>query len=828
MGSWVTIFGREFKAYFNSPIAYVYMIVFLLMTAGLFMSTFFLAGVAGMRGYFAVLPLFLTIFIPCLTMRLWAEERKLGTISLLLSFPVRSGALVWGKFAGALVFFLMTLACTLTVPVVIALAGNPDWGSILAGYLGAVLVGGLFLSVGMFISALVKDQIVAFILSILVCFAMAMLGLDFVAAFLDGWVGGLGQVLQKSLGVTRHTAAFERGVIDLGGVLFFLSFSAVLLVLNAFTLDTRIKLRSTSRFYVAVVLLVGVGILLNLVLSDVRLKRIDLTEGRLYTVSPATERILARLQTPVEVNYYVTEKEKMPSVLKNLRQDVEDKLSDLGRLSPNFRYRIHNPLADESKLDELEQKGIAPFQARTIEQDSFGIQRVYSAISITYLDRKTEVLPQVVPQNLGTLEYDLVSKIYRMTLEQSPRISMLAPMETEDLRYSDPRMRQLLMQLGQTPPQMQDHYRGIMQALRMEGYQVNRISLSENEPLVRDTATLIVIEPKELNDRQLFEVQRFLAQGGNVIVSAQSHEYTYAPVGGAGISVTPVPTPGSVNRLIEPYGVRVDPGILMDEQMEILNVQVPRRIGGVFNAMVSTPVKLPIQLRLGERDLNRTDPMTNRIGALLYLWGSSLVVNRDVFEKLGLRWDVLAESSPLSWTIEGRDEALGPEDLLPPATAGRGPKVLAVKLEGRFPDLHAGKPAPPWPGEESSPDSEAPPQGEAETAAPVDGEPGRLVIVGCSKMFSDSVIGAMDNRLFFQNLVDGVTLSEDLIGIRTKGQTIRLLEDLTAGRKLAYRFLAVALVPLLLAGAGVGRFVIRRRRRERYERNLAASIRETP
>jgi len=824
MNNFGTILKREFSSYFNSPIGYIYIIVFLLITAGLYMSTFFLVGQANMRGYFAVMPLFLSVFIPAITMRLWAEERKLGTISLLLSFPIRSGALVLGKFAAALLFYLTALACTVTIPIVLGLVGNPDWGPVLVGYFGSALMGCLFLAIGMFVSALFKDQIAAFILSILICFGMSMLGAEFVAAFIDGWVGGLGTALQKALGVLNHASDFERGVVDWGNVFFFLSFTAILLVLNTFTLDSKIKLRSTGRFYVSVVFLLGIGFVLNLIVSDMRLGRLDFTEGQIYTVSPATARILSKLQVPVEVNYYVSEKGKMPSALKDIRRDVEDKLSDLARLSSNFTYHVYNPLADAGKLEDLEKKGIVPFQARSIERDSLDIKQVYSAISITYLDKQTEVLPQIVPQNLGALEYELVSNIYRMTLENIPRLTMVAHIETADPRYNDPRMRSLLMKLGQAPPEMRDDYQGGMQLLRKEGYQVSRVALTKEEPMLNDTNTLLVIEPQTLNDRQIYEIQRFLAQGGNVIVAAQPYTFNYSPTRGGDLEIQPVQAPAAVNKLLEPYGVQLDSDILLDEEMEILNVTVPKRIGGLFNAMVSMPVKAPVQIRIPAAGLNPDTSITNRIGALLYLWGGALKLQQSVLDQQQIKLVTLAESSSASWTIPFQQAPLGPEDMSPGDRKTMGPKPLAVYLEGQFPDTFEGKDVPPWPKAHTPDAPQAAEDEEKPGPAPaIEKKPGHLIVVGCSQMFTNNALGALDNRLFFQNMADGLTLSEDLIGIRAKSQSVRYIENVTAGENLFYRFLAVALVPLALAIMGISRFAMRRRRRERYEKSIASS-----
>jgi len=814
-----TIFKREFSAYFNSPIAYIYIIVFLLITSGLFMATFFLLERADMRSYFSLLSLILAVFIPAITMRLWAEERNLGTLSLLLSLPLKSHILVLGKFTAAVAFYLISLVCTAAIPLVLALTGSPDWGPIITGYLGTVLIGCLFLAVGIFISGLFKDQIVAFILSILACFAMTLLGHDFTAAFIDGWVGGLGQMLQKGLGVSYHFTAFERGLIDVNDVIFFLSFTIILLVLNGFTLDSKIKLRSPKRFYIATVFLLAIGFTLNLVVSDLRLGRADLTDGRIYTISPATVRILSKLQVPVEVNYYVSEEDKMPSAMKSIRRDVEDKLLDLGRLSPNFKYHIYNPAADADKLDDLAKKGIVPFQAQSIERDSLDIKRIYSAVSITYLDKKTEVIPQVVPQNLGDLEYQIISNIYRMTLETSPNVSMLAPIEAADPRFKDPRMRQMLMQMGQTPPEMQDNFQQTMQILRQEGYQVNRISLSEAEPLPADTQTLVVLQPDELNPRQIFEIQRFLAKGGRVLVAAQSYHFSFAPTQQGDLQVTPQKFPENVNQLLEPFGVQLDSSILMAENPEILNISMPRKIGGLFNAMVSMPLKLPMQIKLTAADLNPDVSMTNRISSLLYLWGCALDIDPKAAGQQQLQINHLAELGPTSWTIPFKTAALTSEDLRPKKDQKKS-HALAVQLTGQFPDTFEGKDIPPWPQEEPKPGEDpARPDKPAPGKAPaIDKKPGKLILVGCSQMFADNAIGALDNGLFFQNMVDGLTLTEDLIGIRTKSQPVRLIEPLSAGQKLFYRFVAIGLAPLILAIIGTTRFMLRKRRREQYEK----------
>jgi ABC-2 type transport system permease protein len=234
-----TIFRREFAAYFNSPIAYIFIIVFLALNCGLFMTPFFLQGQADMRDFFGNLPLFLIFFIPALSMRLWAEDKRTGTFELLMTLPMRSAEVMLGKYLAAMAFFLVALAGTLPIPIMIHVLGNPDGGAIVSGYLGAILLGALYMSVGIFASGLLRDQISAFILGMLACFVLFMMGIPAVAATIDGWFAGLGSFLQQHLGLMSHYQSLQRGVLDLGDLAYFLALTAAFLALNTLWLEGR-------------------------------------------------------------------------------------------------------------------------------------------------------------------------------------------------------------------------------------------------------------------------------------------------------------------------------------------------------------------------------------------------------------------------------------------------------------------------------------------------------------------------------------------------------------------------------------------------------------
>ena len=170
------VFSRELSAYFDSPIAYIYAAVFLVLSCTTFMNSFFLDAVVDMSAYFEVLPFLLIPFIPAITMRAWAEEHAQHTFEMLMTLPLHPAQIVVGKYAAALAFYSTVLLGSLPIVIMLVFLGQPDLGMIAASYLGAVLLGAFFLSFGLFASGLTRDQIVAFVLATLIGFAFVLSG----------------------------------------------------------------------------------------------------------------------------------------------------------------------------------------------------------------------------------------------------------------------------------------------------------------------------------------------------------------------------------------------------------------------------------------------------------------------------------------------------------------------------------------------------------------------------------------------------------------------------------------------------------------------------
>jgi ABC-2 type transport system permease protein len=237
-GVW-EVFMREMAGYFDSNIAYVYTIAFTLLANSQFMDDFFLTGTVEMASFFHRLPFLLVFFLPAITMRLWAEEKKTRTVELLLTLPILPVQAVLGKYLAALGLFLAFLVGTLPIPVMLMVLGSPDLGTIISGYLGLTLLAGLFLTLGMFFSALSADQIVAFVLSAVAGLILVLTGDDRVVAILDGLSPALsiGTLLYENLSVIPPYETMVRGLIGLEQLAYFVLLSLLFIWLNVRVLE---------------------------------------------------------------------------------------------------------------------------------------------------------------------------------------------------------------------------------------------------------------------------------------------------------------------------------------------------------------------------------------------------------------------------------------------------------------------------------------------------------------------------------------------------------------------------------------------------------------
>lgn len=828
----LTIFRRELAAYFNSAVAYIFIIVFVLMNGGLFMSQFFLIGQADMRPFFLTMPFLLCVFLPAVTMRQWAEEKRGNTLELLLTFPMAPQQLVLGKFAASFVFYAAALAATFPVPVMLKFLGTPDMGVIYGGYFGALLLGAFFLSCGLFISGLVQDQIVAFILAMVTCFGFYLAGMNFFSLSIDGWLPGLGTFLAKFVGCADHFETFAKGVFDLRNVVYFVVGTALFLLLNGFWLEGRMRPRAKVIFSAAAVLSAGIFLFSNWALAGAALARFDWTEARLYTVSKATRTILAGLKAPVTAKLYISPVEKMPAGMKTLEQDITGKLEEFRIASQGrFQYRVFSMEADrlqeqdhgeggaETLEKQVQAKGIQPFQVQSIESDEVGVRLIYAALSLSYKEKPEDVLPQLMPESLSNLEYMVISKIYRMTLPEMKPIAVAAPFEEASI---DPAMAALLAQLGggNLPERYRnDRYELIEAALGSEGYTAQRISFDADPAIPEGTRTLVILEPQNFSDRQNYELGRFLAGGGSVLLAVQNYEYDY-DVSQGGLRITGRSKNPGIQELLSAWGLEVDKDILVDAQSETVSIPGGAQMGPFS---VPVPVKAPIQAVVRPEQMNQSVSISSRLPSLFYLWGSALKVDEEKLKSTGLSVTELFHSSRESWTVPFSEGVLTDSSFARSGALRKGPLPLAVMVQGIFPDPNAGKPAPAW-----NPESAAQTQ-DGEIAAPapvpatppaVTAAPGKLVLIGAATPFQRQLIQAGGHGALFLNTVDVLTLGDELVEIRSKQTTDTTLGKIPTSEKLGWRLFVTLFMPVLIAAAGALRMGLRSFAKKRYLKTL--------
>jgi ABC-2 type transport system permease protein len=231
----LVIAGKEFRAYFSSVIAYIFITLFLAVSGWLFMQSFFLLGQASLRSFFGLLPWLFLVFVPAVSMRLWAEEKKLKTIELLMTYPVRDSEVVLGKFLAAFAFLGVALFLSFPLALTAAYVGDPDWGAIFGGYLGALLLGAAYLAIGLFVSSLTENQIVAFLISVVGCFGLYIIGEDFVLFRVPEVMVGF--LAYLSLGT--HFESIGRGVLDTRDLLYYTSLIGFFLFLNVRSVESR-------------------------------------------------------------------------------------------------------------------------------------------------------------------------------------------------------------------------------------------------------------------------------------------------------------------------------------------------------------------------------------------------------------------------------------------------------------------------------------------------------------------------------------------------------------------------------------------------------------
>ncbi len=588
-----SLFKKELASFFSSLTGYLTIVVFLVLTGlmlWVFKSDFNILdyGYAGMDGLFIIGPFLYLFLIPAITMRMIAEEKRNGTMELLLTKPIGEMTLIWAKFLAGVVLVAISLLPTLVGYFsVVALGdpvGNVDSGSVAGSYLGLLLLGAAFVAIGLFASSLTNNQIVAFILAALMC---AFMHLGFEAICRMGFLGSAEYVVRQ-LGMSYHYDSISRGVVDSRDVIYFASVTAV------FMMATRIVLQSGKwhgwknkkdlRRGHWIELTAGILIVIFVnVIGYYVFGRLDLTSERRYTLSKSTKSLLKKIDEPLLYRVYL--EGELPSDFKRLQNETKEMLNQFRAYNKNVQYEFVDPNSFEDPKErqvfyqKLAQKGIQPTQIQVNTATGYSQQVLIPAADVIYKGSETSIQllqsqkyvdqVQLLNNSIQSLEYVLSNGIRALSRGERPTVAFLRGHGELEL----PNLSDMIGSLW-------EYY--TLDTARMDG-NINSLTVRSVNPKdstyrFRNKYDLIIIAKPTLpfSDKDLFILDQYVMYGGRLLWLVDALDADMDSLAHAGQAVA-TRLPLNVDEMLFTYGVRVNPDLVMDIRCR----PVPMKVGMV-------------------------------------------------------------------------------------------------------------------------------------------------------------------------------------------------------------------------------------------------------
>jgi ABC-2 type transport system permease protein len=385
---------KELTLFFASPVAWLFLISFAAVTLFTFFwgSSFFARNVADVRPLFEWLPILLIFLCSAMTMRMWSEERRTGTLEHVLTQPQPLWQFVLGKFQACLALLAIALAVTLPLPITVALLANLDWGPVLAAYLATLLLGASYLAIGLFVSARSDNPIVALIGSVALCTLLYLPGTALITGFFSTATGEW----LRLLGSGARFESIARGVVDLRDLAYYLSLTAIFLTLNIYSLQRQRWVSNGAEHHAArhhrlwalvTLLVVANSVALNLWLHRINAARVDVTQGSIYSISDATRQYLSQLQEPLLIRGYFSA--QTHPLLAPLVPQLRDLIREYGVAGGDkVRIEFVDPVEDPALEQEANEKyGIRATPFQVADRYSAAVVNSYFDVLIRYGDQ---------------------------------------------------------------------------------------------------------------------------------------------------------------------------------------------------------------------------------------------------------------------------------------------------------------------------------------------------------------------------------------------------------------------------------------------------------
>lgn len=786
------IAAKETTLFFASPVAYLFLGCFLAVTLFVvfWVETFFARNIADLRPMFEGMPLLLAALCSSLTMRMWSEERRSGTLEHVLTQPVPIWLFVLGKFAGCLSLLATALLATLPLPATVSLLADLDWGPVGAGYLAALLLGAAYLAVGLWVSARTPNPMVSLLGSLTICFALYGLG----SRLLTGLVSDQTAEILRQFGSGSRFEAIARGVIDFGDLAYYGALVVLFLTLNGYTLE-RERWSGVSgprhrRWRAATCLLVAGALVvcLGAGLGTTRLPHWDVTDNGRFSLSGPTRDYLARLPEPLLIRGYFSA--RTHPLLAPLVPALKDLITEYGvaggsRVKVEFVDPLDSPEVEEEASRMYGIKPM-PFQVADRYQASI-VSSYFSVLLKSGSDFKVLELQDFVQVGEGgeaevslrNPEFDLTRGMKKLVERSDKTVALV------------------------TPPGV-DRNRRLTEALEAE-FTVVREELSDGA-VSPEVDLLLLAGPRGLDEKAVLAADQFLMRGGTVLAMTSPYSAVFASDG-----LRMSEAPSGLEGWLEQQGVGVEKALVMDPRSVALPLPVSRTVGGVAVQEIRRldypyfvdvrGVGFPADAR-GDRPA-----ITSDLPQVTVAWPSPIELDQRRLE--GRQVTPLLHSSAGSWLSRTLEIMPILDDAGNSGFASVGslsPQLIGVAVSGRF--------------ESSFKDR----TGESVLGSSAPGA--RIILFSSSDMLDDRVLqlqsggnGApyRNGLQMVANAIDWATESSPLLGIRARGNFHRTLPPMGKKRQMIWEATNYLLALLALAMIAAVRRWLDGRRRARYQ-----------
>jgi len=536
------VFSREFKSYFNSPVAYVFLVAFLVLTGFLTFGVmmFYERRQADLWPFFMWHPWVYLLLVPAATMGLWADERRNGTAELLLTLPMTLWEALMGKFLAAWAFIGIALALTFPVVLTTAWLGSPDLGAVFCGYVGSFLLAGASCAIGVFASSISRSQVIGFVVALFMTLLLLLIGFDPVIGPVAAWgvptaiVDGV-----ASCSLLTHYDAMRRGVVDVADIGYYIGMIVFMLAAAKAVTDNR-KTNYVGLGLVAVIVAAACLLLAGLPL------RHDFTAEKLYTLSAGSRNVLAKLDRDVTIKCFVsTSAGDMPMSLKTYATQVEDLLDEYERAAGgHLMIEKYDPKPDSDAEEWAQRYGVEPQTAQ-----AFGSPFYFGLVAVC--GDHEETLGVLSRRTESTLEYDITRLVTRVAWPERPVVGVMTSLPD----VLGGQMNPMMMQMGQRPPRGWAAFSELS-----KDYDVRSVPV-DAEKIDDDVKTLVLVHPKGLTDKALYAIDQFVLRGGKLVAmvdpfsymdmeSSRSQQNPMMGAGGDG--------PSTLGKLFEAWGVKFD------------------------------------------------------------------------------------------------------------------------------------------------------------------------------------------------------------------------------------------------------------------------------